>query len=270
MPILSRLQGLGEVMTQHGTHMGFALALLIAGLLLVRWIEKALRQGLSRMMPSSPFVSYFCNTVHFILVMLVVAAAATEFGAKPLNVLRFLSILALTVIGLVLFLRPLFPSMPFQVGNIIKAADLFGAVEGISFLNTRLRTLDGKTIFVPNRKIIDDIVINYHFTKTRRIDIDVGIQYDQDLVKAKEVLKVLMNEDDRVKTDPVPVVHVLNLASSSVDLQGRCWVDNETYWLTRCELIEKTKLRFDHEGIKFAFPQLELHHNPTSPINASA
>jgi len=251
-------------MTQHGTRLALALALLIAGLLFVRWIEKGLRAALRKIMPTSAFVPYFCNAVYFILVMIVVAAAATEFGAKPVNVIRFLSIVTLAVIGLVVFLRPFFPSMPFQKGNVIKTANLFGEVEAISFLNTRLRTLDGKTIFVPNRKIVDDIVINYHFTKTRRVDIDVGIQYDQDLLKAKAVLLELMQGDKRVRAEPKPVVYVLNLAASSVELQGRCWVDNEIYWPTRCALVEKAKLRFDREGIKFAFPQLELHHHPSS------
>jgi small conductance mechanosensitive channel len=89
----------------------------------------------------------------------------------------------------------------------------------------------------------------------------VGIRYDQDLLKAKRVLEALMTEDPRVKTKPGPMVYVLNLASSSVDLGGRCWVDNKDYWVARCDLLEKTKLRFDSEGIQFAFPQLDLHIN---------
>ena len=117
--------------------------------------------------------------------MIVVAAAATEFGAKPINVLRFLSIIVLVIIGLIIFLRPFFSSMPFKIGNTIMTAGLLGKVEGLTFLNTRLRTFDGKTIFVPNRKIINDTVINYHLTPTRRVEIDVGICYDQDLQKAK-------------------------------------------------------------------------------------
>jgi small conductance mechanosensitive channel len=70
-----------------------------------------------------------------------------------------------------------------------------------------------------------------------------------------------MVEDPRVKTKPGPAVYALNLADSSVDLGGRCWVDNKDYWVARCDLLEKTKLRFDNEGIEFAFPQLDLHIN---------
>ena len=259
MPNVStRLQNLSDVLTQHGTTIALSLAVLIAGMLLVRGIHK----GLLKLMPTNRFGVIFCNTVYSILTMIVLIAAATEFGAKPLNELRGLSIITLVVLGLVIFMRPFLPSMPFKVGNTIKAGDLLGVVEGITFLNTRLRTFDGKTFFVPNRKIINDIVINYHFTPTRRLKIDVGIQYDQNLVKAKQVLEAVMVEDARVKNKPGPAVYVLNLARDSVELGGRCWVQNKEYWITRCDLLEKTKLRFDREGIKFAFPQLELHYNP--------
>lgn len=257
-PILSRLQGLGEVMTQYGTHMALSLGVLIVGLLVVRWIDR----GLRRTMPRKPAVTIFCNIVYIVLVMVVISAAAVEFGAKPVNVFRFLSIFSLAAIGLMIFLRPFLPSMPFKVGNTIKTADLLGKVEAITFLNTRLRTFDGKTFFVPNRKILDDIVINYHLTETRRAKVDVGICFDQDLVKAKQVLEAVMIEDPRVKTKPGPVVYVLELADSCIKLGGRCWVANEDYWLARCDLLEKTKLRFDQEGIQFAFPQMELHFNP--------
>jgi small conductance mechanosensitive channel len=152
--------------------------------------------------------------------------------------------------------------MPFKVGNNVKAADLYGKVEAITFLNTRMRTFDGRTFFVPNRKILDDIVINYHFTETRRAKIDVGICYDQDLVRAKQLLEAVMIEDPRVMTKPGPVVYVMELADSCIKLGGRCWVTNKDYWVARCDLLEKAKLRFDQEGIQFAFPQMELHFNP--------
>jgi len=256
--VFTRLQNLGDALTQHGTHMALSLAVLITGMVVVRWIRK----GLLKVMPKSRFGEIFCNTIYVILVMIVITAAFTEFGAKPINVLRFLSIITLAAMGLIIFLRPFFPTMPFKVGNTIKAGDFLGVVEGVTFLNTRLRTFDGKTFFLPNRKIINDIVLNYHSTPTRRVNLNVGIQYDQDLLKAKQVLEAVMIEDARIKTEPRPVVYVLNLANSCVELGGRCWVGNLDWWKTRCDLIEKVKLRFDREGIKFAFPQLELHYNP--------
>ncbi|MBR9986082.1 MAG: mechanosensitive ion channel family protein [Desulfosarcina sp.] len=258
---LSRLQKLGETMTMHGTQMVLALLVLIVGLLLAKWIDKGLRKGLRRMVPTSTLIPVFCNTVYIILAAIVVSAAAIEFGAKPINILRLLTIISLVSVGLIIFFRPFMPTMPFKVKDTVKAGNLLGKVEAMTFLNTRMRTFDGKTFFVPNRQILNDIVINYQYSGTRRIKVDVSIRYDQDLLKAKRVLEAIMTEEARVKTKPGPMVYVLNLASSAVDLGGRCWVDNKDYWVARCDLLEKTKLRFDSEGIQFAFPQLDLHIN---------
>lgn len=111
--VIDRLQRTGEVLTQHGTNMVLSLALLIAGLVLVRWIHK----GLRRLMPKTPFGAVFCNIVYIVMVMIVITAAAVEFGAKPVNVFRLLSIVALAAIGLMIFMRPFIPSMPFKVGH---------------------------------------------------------------------------------------------------------------------------------------------------------
>ncbi len=255
----SRLERLGETMTQHGTQMVLALILLIVGLLLSRYIDKGLRIVMHRIFPKSAFVTVFCNIVYFLLVAVVVIAATVEFGANPMNMLRLLTIIALIAIGLQIFFRPFIPSLPFKVGNTIKVGSLFGKVEAITFLNTRLRTFDGKTFFVPNRQILDDIVINYHFTTTRRVKINVNIRYDQDILKAKRTLEAVMTADPRVMTKPGPMVYVLKLTANCVALGGRCWVDNKDFWVARCDLHEKTKLRFDREGIRFAYPQLDLH-----------
>jgi small conductance mechanosensitive channel len=258
---MSRLQMLGETMTQHGTQMVLALAILIIGLLAARWIHKSLSQGLRKLYPESKLAPLACNLLYIILVIIVIMGTAAQIGAKPLNLLRLLTIVALIVTGVVIFLKPLIPTLPFKVGNTVKAGDLLGKVEAITFLNTRMRTFDGKTFFVPNRQILDDIVINYHFTQTRRVKIDVCIRYDQDLLKAKRTLEAIFTEDARVKTKPGPMVYVLNLASNGVELGGRCWVANKDFWVARCDLLEKTKLRFDYEGIRFALPQLDLHIN---------
>ena len=264
---MPRLEQLSEVISRHGTEAAISLAILILGLLSARLIDKWLRIWLGRLIPAAQFVRVFCNLVYLGMVATVVAGAAVEFVVHPVNVFRFLTILTLVATGTMIFLRPFLPSMPFKVGNTVKLGDLLGKVEAITLLNTRLKTFDGKTFFVPNRQILNDVVINYHFTQTRRVKIDVGICYDQDLQKAKRLLEAVMTEDPRVKSKPGPAVYVLNLASSSIEIGGRCWVDNNNYWVTRCDLIEKTKHCFDTEGIQIAFPQLELHFDGNKPGN---
>jgi small conductance mechanosensitive channel len=207
-----------------------------------------------------PLLSTICNALYVIFLVVLISAAMVEVGFDSLVIRRIIIVFALAAVAVVLIIRPYIPTLPFKVGQVVKAGTLLGKVESTSLINTRLRTFDGRTFFVPNSKIINDVVQNYHFTPTRRVKLNVGIGYDQDLMKAKQVLEAIMIEDPRVENTPRPAVWVLNLASGCVELGGRCWVQNKNYWKARCELIEKIKLRFDAEGIVIAYPQLDIHH----------
>jgi small conductance mechanosensitive channel len=251
---------LGDLIASQGQTFTMALIILVVGLIVIKQAHKLLRLILMRLALKQQTVSTMSNIVCIILLVLIVAIALEQLGMNTLVIRRVIFLVSLAVIGIIAVFRPLIPNLPFKVGNTVKVGDLLGKIEATTILNTRMRTFDGMTVFIPNYKIISDIVINYHFTATRRIKINVGIRYDQDILKAKQVLESIMIEDPRVNTKPRPIVYVLNLADSCVELGGRCWVDNLKYWTTRCELIEKTKLRFDQEGIIIAFPQLDVHH----------
>jgi small conductance mechanosensitive channel len=181
-------------------------------------------------------------------------------GLEPRPVVRLLAILTLASIGILMVFRPLIPSLPFVVGNTVKAGDLLGKVEATTVLNTRLRTFDGTTVFVPNRIILNDVIVNYHFTPTRKIYLKINILYDQDLMKAKQIIETIMVEDPRVNPTPRPVVHVMSLNKGYVELSGRGWTDNLKRFVVTRELLEKTKHRFDQEGIILALPQMQVHY----------
>ncbi len=257
---VEKIQSLGLLMREHGLQMIFALTVLIIGLFATKWIVKTLKKQLGKVTKNAATISIISNSVGVILLAVVIITAAMEMGAKPGPLIALLMIICLVIIGSIVIFRPLIPTLPFKVGNTVKAAGLLGKIEATTLLNTRMKTFDGKTFFVPNRQILDDIVINYQYTKTRRIKVDVSIRYDQDLAKAKRVLEAVMTRDARVLAKPAPQVYVLKLSPSSVDIGGRCWVNNAKYWVSKCDLLEKTKFAFDNEGIRFAYPQLDVHH----------
>ena len=254
-----RLEGIGNVMTLYGQEVLLALAILVGGLIVVKQFVRLLRFALQRLRLKQPLIATVSNVVNIMLLVFVAVMVLHELGLENLLIRRIVIFVALAAVGLIVLFRPYIPSLPFKVGNTIKTGNLFGKVEATTFLNTRLRTFEGLTVFVPNSKILNDYVINYHFTPTRRVKLDVGIRYDQDVLKAKQVMEAIMVEDPRVKTKPRPVVYVLNLADSCVQLGGRCWVENLKYWVTKCDLVEKVKLRFDREGIVITFPQRDVH-----------
>ena len=263
---IKKMERLRDLMMDHGLEMIKGIAILIIGLLAAKWINKVLRRSLSNLKTNATAVSVICNVVYVLMLVAVVLVSAVEAGLQVRPIIRLCILFSMIIVGVIVFFRPFLPSLPFKVGNTVKIGDLLGKIEATTFLNTRLRTFDGKTFFVPNRQILNDIVINYHFSKARRIKIDVGIRYDQDLVKAKQVLESIMIEDPRVKAKPGPVVNVLNLANNCMEIGARCWVDNMKYWQTKCDLVEKIKLRFDHEGIVIAFPQMDVHYYNRSDL----
>lgn len=267
---INKLENIRDIMMLHGIELITAVAVLIIGILVARWIYKVLRRSLSRLTANATVVSVACNTIFVLMLVAVILVSAVEAGLQVKPIIRLFILFSMIVVGVIVIFRPFMPSLPFQVGNTVKIGDLLGKIEATTVLNTRLRTFDGKTFFVPNRQILNDVVINYHFSKNRRIKINVGIRYDQDLMKAKQVLESIMIEDPRVKDKPGPVVYVLNLTNNCVELGGRCWVDNMKYWVTKCDLLEKTKYRFDNEGIVIAFPQLDVNYynKSDSPVCA--
>ena len=265
---LGRVEEFEQVMHAHGREFIFSMIALIVGLLIVRWAMKWIRLGLGKTFKNAATAATIANVIHLILLGAVLLAATNEAGIDILPVFRLFMLIFLVILGLVVFMRPYIPTLPFKVGQTVKAAGLLGKVEATTFLNTRIRTFDGKVFFVPNRTILNDIVINYHFTPTRRIAIDIPIRYDQDLVRAKQILEAVMIADPRVKKTPRPQVWVLDLSNGCVQLGGRCWADNPKYWTTRVDLIEKAKLRFDYEGIVISYPHLGVH--PFAPSEEDA
>ncbi|CAB5109024.1 hypothetical protein D3OALGA1CA_1907 [Olavius algarvensis associated proteobacterium Delta 3] len=265
---LKCIQRIEEIMTNHGQELLLSLIFLIGGLLIVRWVMKLVRLALAKLVKHTATAVTIANVIHVLLLSFVLIIAAAEAGIEILPVFRLLMAVLLVVVGLLVLFRPYIPTLPFRVGQTIKAAGLLGKVEGTTFLNTRIRTFDGKVFFVPNTNILNDIVINYHYTPTRRMKIDIPIRYDQDILKAKQVLEAVMIEDPRVKKTPRPAVWVLDVTKGCILLGGRCWADNLKYWATRVDLIEKAKLRFDQEGIEISYPHFGIHHFDRTPEDA--
>ncbi|MBW2676263.1 MAG: mechanosensitive ion channel family protein [Deltaproteobacteria bacterium] len=256
----SKLEHIRDIMALHGRELAIALVILIVGLYLAKWLTGHLKIGLGRLTKNANLISIVSNIFYILFLFVVIIAATTEVGFKTVIIFRFLMVVSLAAIGVMVLFLPFIPTLPLKLGNTVKVADLLGKVEATTFLNTRLKTFDGKTVFVPNRQILNDIVINYHFTKTRRIKVDVQVRYDQDILTAKRIMESIMLADPRVKKIPRPVVYTLALEDSWVKLGARCWVDNPKFWFTRCDLIEKVKYGFENEGIRIAFPQVDVHH----------
>ncbi|MCE4054405.1 mechanosensitive ion channel family protein [Pseudomonas sp. Au-Pse12] len=143
---------------------------------------------------------------------------------------------------------------PFRIGDFIEAQGISGSVDSIQIFHTVLRTGDNKTVIVPNGNLSNGIITNYNRQPTRKVVFDVGVDYDADLQKAREVLLELA-KDERVLADPAPVAVVSTLGDSSITLSLRVWVKTADYWDVMFRFNELSRDRLKAAGIDIPFPQ---------------
>jgi small conductance mechanosensitive channel len=264
---LQKLREVSDMVTLYGPGIVRALIILVVGLVLARLFLKYSRSILRRLNLREATLSVVVNVLFILIITFFVAMAAQFLGLKAMVIGRFIVAISLVLIGIVVIFRPLIPTLPFKVGHTIKTGSLLGVVEGTTVMNTRIRTFDGKTVFVPHSKVLNDYLINYHLIPNRQIRIDFPIGYQQDLLKAKAVLSAIMAEEPRILKTPPARVFVIDLTLDGVQLAAWSWVKNSDYWRTRCDLLEKIKLRFDHEGIRFGMARRLVHIQGASGVD---
>jgi small conductance mechanosensitive channel len=243
-----------------------AIAIFIIG----RWIAKLVRRAVSRVMEKAdvePIIIGFVSSIAYIaLLAFVVVAALGQLGIQTTSFIAILGAAGLAI-GLALqgslanfaagFLMIIF--RPFKVGDFIEGAGVAGVVREIQVFTTTLKTPDNKTIIIPNAKLSGDNIINFSAEATRRVDMTVGVAYNADLAKVKDVLNDIISKDGRILADPAPQVVVAELADSSVNFVVRVWTNTGDFWGVKCDTTEAIKNRFDAEGIGIPFPQRDIH-----------
>ena len=206
------------------------------------------------------------NIIYYTLMVGVIIAAANQLG---INTTSFLTILGAAGLAIGLALKDslsnfasgimlvLFP--PYKVGDSVLAAGISGKVDAINIFNTIINTADNRRVYVPNSKITGGIITNMSANSKRRIEIVVGISYDDDIIKAKSVLNTLLSNETRILSDPAPNIYLTELGNSSVNISIRPWVKKEDYFSVTCDLNEMIKLSFDKEKIHMPYPTQDIN-----------
>ena len=148
---------------------------------------------------------------------------------------------------------------PFKVGDYIMMPNAEGTVSVIGLVYTILVTIDNKTISIPNGTLSNSIVTNVTAMEKRRLDLTVGIGYQSDLRKAKEIMDRIYRQHPSVLQEEPIVTYVDSLGDDSVVLGARGWTKSEDYWAARWDITEKIKLAFDEEGIEIPYRQMDVH-----------
>jgi small conductance mechanosensitive channel len=155
--------------------------------------------------------------------------------------------------GMILIYRP------YDVDDFVEVAGASGLVKKMTLVSTTIVTFDNQTLVIPNSKIWGDVIKNVTHQRVRRVDMEFGIGYGDDIEKAERVLKSVVEEHDKILPKPEPLIVVNSLGDSSVNIAVRPWVRTEDYWSVYWDLTRTVKLRFDREGISIPFPQRDVH-----------
>ena len=244
-----------------------AIAIFIIG----RWFVKKLTILSKTLMLKSKLdltlVEFSESILYFVLLLAVIVASLNTLGIETTSFVAVFGAVGLAVglalkdslanIGaavLIMFFRP------FKIGDSVEVAGSMGTVGDINLFSTTITPIDNRTIIIPNAKIVADKITNFSKQEQRRLDIVVGISYEDDLKMAKNVLLELLHNNEKIIQDPEPFVGVFNLGESGVDLAIRAWVKTEEYADLRFEVLEEIKLAYDANGISIPYPQMDIHH----------
>ena len=247
-------------------NVAIAIVIFYVGKLAVGLLVRGMRKVMQRQEVDKTLETFVSNLVRMVLMVVVIIAAIGQVGIQTTSFIAIFGAAGLAV-GLALqgslsnFASGVLIVMfrPYKVGDFVEAAGIAGVVEQVQILTTVLRTGDNKQIIVPNGQIMDSIITNYSAKDTRRVDMVVGVSYDDDLDKVRATIDELIAADERILSDPAPTVAVSELADSSVNFVVRPWVKSADYWGVMFDLTEAIKKRFDKEGISFPFPQQDVH-----------
>ncbi|MEP2445835.1 MAG: mechanosensitive ion channel domain-containing protein [Balneola sp.] len=250
----------------YGPNLLKAIAVLVLGLWVVKMIGSFVKKVLNKS-NVDPSLQGFLRTL--VTITLKIMVYITALGMLGVEMTSFIAILGAAGLAVGLALSGTLQNFaggvmilffkPMKVGDFIEAQGHSGTVKEIQIFVTILTTPDNKTIIIPNGPLATSSMTNYSTQPTRRVDWTFGIGYGDDVDKAYEVLKRLIDADERILREPEPFFAVKELGDSSVNFAVRAWVNAPDYWAVFFRMNEEVYKTFDKEGLSIPFPQTDVH-----------
>lgn len=251
---------------QFGLKIVFCLVIYFVGKKIIAWVLKAVRRMMEKSQVQEGAITFASSILKIVLYLILVLTIAVQFGLKESSVAAAVAS-AGVAIGLALqgglsnfvggFLILVF--QPFHVGDYIITQGHEGTVKRIEILYTTLQTMDNRRVIVPNGNLANNVMVNVTAADKRKLEIKVGISYEDNIQRAKAVMERLIQEHEEILHEEEHLVFVAELAESSIVVGMRCWVRTESYYPVFWKLNEQIKEEFDKEGIHIPYPQMEVH-----------
>ena len=233
-----------------------SIILIMVGIVAIFLIHTAAEKFLFPHIHKGRLVKVVGITVYALILVVTALVVLESVGVDTTAVGHIALVTVFVAAVLIFFVMPFLPKLPFKIGHLVEIKGELGTVTAVSPLFTTLQKADGTLLFVPNTSIISMVIKNYSRLSSRRVEIHLGVQNDNDLERTKEALGRLMSEDERVMDQPSgPAVYVMSANAIFIDLLAVCWVNNEDWFSTQCILWEK--IINTSEDIHLAKPLME-------------
>jgi len=247
--------------TEYGPKIIGAILIYIIGSWVIKKLVGVLRKVMMKKDYDESLQKFLLNLVGWALKIFLIIMVISKLGVETTS---FAAIIAAAGLAIGLALQGSLANFaggvlliifkPFKIGDLIEAQGVTGVVKEIEIFTTKLTTPDNKLAIVPNGAMGNGNIINYTAEGKIRVDTMVGIGYDEDIKKAKDVLMEVLTSNPKVLQDPAPSVNVANLGDSSVDLAVRPFCKPEDYWDVFFATVEGSKLALDQAGIEIPYP----------------
>lgn len=260
----------GDILSQYVIPWAINIAIAIAIYVVGRWVVKLIVSSVDKLMTrgnvDQSLRKFAGNIISAVLTVFIVIAALEQLGFDTTSIMAIFAAAGLAVglalkdslsnfsagVMLIIF-------KPFKLGDLITAGGSTGVVDDIQIFNTIMRTGDNQEIIIPNSHIYGGPIVNMTARDTRRVDLVIGIGYDDDIAKAKEIMGAIMSRHPLILEAPAPAISVAELGASSIDFAVRPWVNTGDYWAVRSDMLQFIKEEFDAQGISIPYPQQDLH-----------
>ena len=261
------LSGLLELAVAWGVKAVGALLVFFIGMIIAGRLKSLTRNAVLRA-PNldETLAGFFASLVYYLIVAFVVIAVLSMFGIQTTGLAALIGAAGLAVglalqgtLGHLASGVMLLAFRPFKIGDYIEAAGEAGTVKEITLFTTVLATPDNVKIIVPNGDVWSGAITNYSAYATRRVDLVMGIAYEDEIDKAMAAIRAEIDTDSRTHSDPEPQIVVGNLGDSSVDIIVRVWCATDDYWGVKFDLTKAIKERFDRDGINIPYPTQTLY-----------
>ena len=262
---------IAEILTSGAINLVIAIVIFVVGKWIAKRVQKTLESLLRKRNVDDVLVDFLGTIASTLIIIVAVIAAVDQMGIPATS---FMAVIGAAGLAIGLALKDSLSNFasgvmlvlfrPFTKGDFVDAGGIMGTVDEIHLVSTVLTTPDNKQIIVPNALMYGSAITNYSAKDTRRVDMAIGVGYDDDLKVAAGVLKKVCQDHPKILSEPATKIFINNLGDSSVDFVVRPWVKSEDYWGVLADVLETAKVELEAAGCNIPYPQTDLHLHQVS------